>query len=157
MMLSAPGFFENVKTYIKSNTRAQYLEQHHAPHEIISSSEAEMDRICEVIDEYRESHPDAMIHYERATIYLRFAHSDFNKGTTLSELGRVLGLEPDRIFAAGDNYNDLPKLQKAVAHRLACPANAVEAVKQTITDEGGFVAQSSYGKGIAEALRHFFP
>ena len=32
--------------------------------------------------------------YQRNTIYLRFAHRDYHKGSTLGELCRVLGIKP---------------------------------------------------------------
>jgi hypothetical protein len=38
---------------------------------------------------------------------------------------------------------------------VACPGNAVDAVKRTVTEAGGYVAQGACSAGILEALRHF--
>ncbi|MEM1295982.1 MAG: HAD family hydrolase [Verrucomicrobiota bacterium] len=157
MVYHAPEFFQSVQEFVETKTAATFIEKVHAPHEIIATTEAEMDSICEVIERHREAHPDTDIHYERNTIYLRFAHRDFNKGTSLAELGRHLGIGPEHIFAAGDNYNDLPKLDREIAAHLACPANSIPAVKEAIRSNEGYVASSEYGKGVAEALNHFFP
>tara|TARA_R110002096_G_scaffold200639_13_gene384750 strand:+ start:4262 stop:5050 length:789 start_codon:yes stop_codon:yes gene_type:complete len=157
MVYHAPEFFELIQKFVEDQTSATFIEKAHAPHEIIASTEAEMDGICEVIETHREADPDSSIHYERNTIYLRFAHRDFNKGTSLAELGRHLSVEADCIFAAGDNYNDLPKLDPEVAAHLACPANSIETVKETVRLSGGYVAGAEYGEGVAEALNHFFP
>lgn len=157
MVYHAPQFFKSVQAFVETETSANFIEKSHAPHEIIATTEAEMDGICEVIESHRESHPDTDIHYERNTIYLRFAHRDFNKGTSLAELGRHLEIPSQQIFAAGDNYNDLPKLDDEIAAHLACPANSIESVKEAVRSQGGYVAKSEYGEGVAEALNHFFP
>ena len=91
----------------------------------------------------------------RNTMYLRFCHEDYNKGTALGELGRLLGLEPAQIFAAGDHFNDLPMLDGRFAQWVACPSNAVEPVKELVRAKGGYVASSECSGGVVEALRHF--
>jgi hydroxymethylpyrimidine pyrophosphatase-like HAD family hydrolase len=37
----------------------------------------------------------------------------------------------------------------------ACPANAVDEVKKTVADCGGYVAEQDCGAGVHEALLHF--
>ena len=63
----------------------------------------------------------------------------------------------NETFAAGDNFNDLPMLNLAFARFLACPSNAIEDVKATVRNQGGFVAAQDSGFGVDEALRYFFP
>lgn len=41
------------------------------------------------------------------------------------------------------------------AQWVACPANAVEAVKIAVAKAGGYVARGECSAGIVEALRHF--
>ena len=94
-------------------------------------------------------------HFMRNTIYVRFCHEDYSKGTALSELARLTGIDRQAIFAAGDHYNDLPMLDGRHAHWVACPSNAVEAVKITVAKAGGYVARGECSEGIVEALRHF--
>ena len=76
-------------------------------------------------------------------------------------VGRVAAtdgyLQSTETFAAGDNFNDLPMLNLAFARFLACPSNAIEDVKETVRNQGGFVAAQDSGLGVDEALRYFFP
>jgi hydroxymethylpyrimidine pyrophosphatase-like HAD family hydrolase len=75
----------------------------------------------------------------------------------LAELQRLTDISSDETFAAGDNFNDLPMLNLAFARFLACPSNAIEDVKETVRNQGGFVAGQDSGLGVDEALRYFFP
>ena len=93
--------------------------------------------------------------FMRNTIYVRFCHEAYSKGTALGELARLTGISRDEIFAAGDHYNDLPMLDGRHAAWVACPGNAVEAVKRAVREAGGYVAQGLCSDGIVEALRHF--
>jgi len=93
--------------------------------------------------------------FMRNTIYVRFCHEAYSKGTALGELARLTGISRDEIFAAGDHYNDLPMLDGRHAAMPACPGNAVEAVKRTVREAGGFVAEGACSVGLVEALRHF--
>ena len=93
--------------------------------------------------------------FMRNTIYVRFCHEDYSKGTALAELGRLSGIARECIFAAGDHLNDLPMLDGTHAKWVACPGNAVEPVKNAVTKAGGFVATGICSYGVVEALRHF--
>jgi hydroxymethylpyrimidine pyrophosphatase-like HAD family hydrolase len=93
--------------------------------------------------------------YQRNTIYLRFGHRGFQKGSTLTRLARHLGIPASRIFAAGDNLNDLPMLDPQVAAYLACPGNSHPVVRETVRHHGGYIARAHTGEGLCEAL-HFF-
>jgi hypothetical protein len=37
----------------------------------------------------------------------------------------------------------------------ACPANAIDPVKETVRNAGGWVAEEEFGAGVREALVHF--
>ena len=41
------------------------------------------------------------------------------------------------------------------ARWLAAPDNAVEAVKQAVRLQNGFVSQLSHGNGVAEAIKYY--
>ncbi|MGA4645167.1 HAD family hydrolase [Limisphaera sp. 4302-co] len=90
--------------------------------------------------------------YVRNDVYARFGHVAYNKGTALSAVARRLGLGPDRVFAAGDHFNDLPMLRTDVALHVAAPANAVAPVQEAVRRAGGYVAGRPYGEGVMEAL-----
>lgn len=121
--------------------------------EILARSEQDMEDIVALIENIRIEHALEELSYQRNTIYLRFGHADFHKGSALTELARHLGISPAEILAAGDNHNDLSMLDRAVAHHLACPSNALAVVKETTRQHGGMVAARPHGEGLADVLR----
>ncbi len=120
---------------------------------LATETDEEMDRVCEFLERERARVPG--FQFMRNTIYVRFCHESYSKGTALGELGRLTGIDREDIFAAGDHFNDIPMLDGTHARWVACPANAVEAVKITVTRAGGHVARSVCSEGIFEALRAF--
>ena len=90
------------------------------------------------------------------SIYLRFGHRDFHKGSSLSEIARFYQLPASRCFAMGDGHNDLEMLDGAHAGMTACPANAVAVIREKITASGGLITRARHGAGAVEALQHFF-
>ena len=122
---------------------------------VVTKTVEQMDKFCEFIDHRQEGLPE--FSYQRNLIYLRFCHLDYNKGTILAELQRLLGVAPNETFAVGDNFNDLPMLDSKFARYLACPANSIPEVKNAIRTKEGFVAEAKSGEGVSQALRYFFP
>lgn len=149
-------FFEEIRQFVKEETGSQYLTRNDDLDEIIAKDRQEMDLIVKRIDLESRARAFDEVGYQRNSIYLRFGHRDFSKGTTLAELTRMLGLGPDQVFAAGDNFNDLSMLSRDVAHAIACPANSEPEVIQKVLEGDGFVATSEHGEGMIEALGHFF-
>jgi HAD superfamily hydrolase (TIGR01484 family) len=120
---------------------------------IVTETSEEMDRVCEFLERERLRVPG--FNFMRNTIYLRFCHEAYSKGTALGELARLLGIGREAIFAAGDHYNDLPMLDGRFAQWVACPANACDPVKRQVQEAGGYIAKGECSHGIVEALRHF--
>lgn len=147
-------FIKNIQRHVEQNTRAEFLTGDLGEVGIVAVDELELDDICVVIDAQRAQEPE--IGYHRNGRYLRFSHADFSKGTALRELARMLGVPRERIFAAGDNHNDLPMLDTRIAANIACPSNALEPVKEHVRGQGGFVASRPASEGMMEALQHFF-
>ena len=112
-----------------------------------------MDLLCDFLERYLRLFPG--FKFMRNTVYARFCHEAYSKGTALGELGRLVGIGPEGIFAAGDHYNDLPMLDGSHARWVACPENSVEAVKSTVLRAGGYIAQGRCSFGVLEALRFF--
>lgn len=148
------AFFQMMREFLKDQTRADYLEGDMGEVGIVAREDQEMDRICLFIDQHQRQNPD--IGYHRNGIYLRFSHSGFSKGTALGELARLLELTAERVFAAGDNYNDLSMLDLRFARQIACPGNALAPIKHVVQSKGGFVACGPASAGMIEALQHFF-
>ncbi|QQL45903.1 HAD family hydrolase [Sulfuriroseicoccus oceanibius] len=144
---------EKIRAFVASETRAQFGAQTGEHAGIVSSTEDEMAVICEFIDQHIDAVPD--LHYERNAIYLRFSHRGFTKGTSLAELARSLDLPSENVFAIGDSFNDMTKLNRNIAGMIACPSNAVEEVKDHVRDQRGFVATRPAGEGVLEAIEHF--
>jgi HAD superfamily hydrolase (TIGR01484 family) len=125
-------------------------ERESGPAGLITSDEEVMDRVTASLDAIRTEFPD--FHYQRNTIYLRFCHRNYDKGSALGELSRLLEIEAADIFAAGDHYNDLPMLSGKYARHVGCPANAIPEVKRSVRNAGGHISAKSCGAGVAETL-----
>jgi phosphoserine phosphatase len=122
---------------------------------VITATSRQMDEFCAYVDLRGDGLPE--FSYQRNSIYLRFCHIDYNKGTVLAELQRLMGFLPDQTFVVGDNFNDLPMLDAKFARYLACPANSIAEVKNAVERHGGIVARGKSGHGVSQALREFFP
>lgn len=146
---------EEIERYIESTTTARLHYEENRFSGVVSTTNEEMEEICRFIETKRFGFPDFA--YQRNSVYLRFCHLAYHKGAALAELQRLTDISKEETFAAGDNFNDLPMLNLAVAHFLACPSNALDDVKAAVRNQGGFVASQDSGYGMCEALRHFFP
>lgn len=136
--------------WVNTRFRATVYEDAYSPFCLIAGNNSDADVIHDFLNDYCSRVPKLTV--VRNDVYARFSHVDFNKGTALGEITRQLGLQPSQVFAAGDWLNDLPMLDKRFAHFLAAPSNAVEAVKQTVRRQKGFVSEHSHGDGVADAL-----
>ena len=145
---------QEIRRMVETQTKASFITGSEGDMGIVGTSDHEMDGICAYIETHARQFPD--IGYHRNGIYLRFSHSGYSKGTALSELARLLGLDASACFAAGDNFNDLSMLDPRYARMIACPGNALEPVKQIVQSKGGFIASRVASEGMMEALTHFF-
>jgi hydroxymethylpyrimidine pyrophosphatase-like HAD family hydrolase len=150
----ARKLLRHLRHEIEAHTGARWIEMDGEPAGIISQSEEEMEWIVEHIQPLVVAEPH--LSWQRNSIYLRFGHRDFQKGSSLAEVAAIYGLAVDQRFAIGDSYNDLEMLDSANAGMIACPGNAVAAVKAQVHAAGGWLAQAHYGDGSVEALVHFF-
>ena len=149
------AFLNEMRDYVHGETRAEFLMGELGQVGIVAEDEAELDGICTVI-EAKGASRDPEIGYHRNGRYLRFSHASYSKGTALRELARLIGVPKDKIFAAGDNHNDLSMLDASVAGNIACPSNALLPVKDHVRSHGGFLASRPASEGMMEALQHFF-
>ncbi|MGL5017680.1 MAG: HAD family hydrolase [Luteolibacter sp.] len=145
----------HIRHEIETHTGAQWMEMDGEPAGVISQTEEEMEWIIDRIEPLTAAEP--LLSWQRNSIYLRFGHRDFQKGSSLSEVASRYGLPTARCFAIGDSHNDLEMLDPAHAGMTACPANSVAAIQEKIRATGGFVSGARYAHGSIEALRHYFP
>ena len=148
----AEPLIAEVWKFVKTETQGRAIDDASGMG-VLASSNAEMDRIVAFCEQVRVRMPE--FHYQRNTIYLRFCHVDYSKGTALAELARLLGIAHGEIFAAGDHHNDIAMLDGRFARWVACPGNSADEVKETVRAAGGYIARGTAGAGVVEALRFF--
>ena len=136
--------------WIQSRFQATIYEDPYSPFCLEVGNESDTEIIYAHLDEYCRGIPD--LELMRNSIYARFSHVSFNKGTALAELSRRLGISAAQVFAVGDHSNDLPMLSRTYARWLAAPHNAIEMVKSTIRNQKGYLSQLPHGHGVADAL-----
>jgi hydroxymethylpyrimidine pyrophosphatase-like HAD family hydrolase len=141
-----------LKAWVNARHQAMIYEDPFSPFCVIASSNGEMDAIQNHLEDYCRGVPGLAV--MRNDVYARFNHAEFNKGTALAEVARILGVKPDETVAAGDHWNDLAMLSKEVAHGLIAPSNAIEAVKLSVERQGGYVSRQPWGHGVARGLEH---
>lgn len=123
------------------------------PTGLITSSESVMEELVGRITEVAQTVPE--FSFQRNSIYLRFCHRDYHKGSSLKELCRIERIRSEEVFAVGDHFNDTSMLDGISAGMTACPANAVVTVKETVRRAGGYLAKASWAHGVVEALQYY--
>lgn len=142
-----------VRKYVEAKTSASWVSEDQAAAEIVATSNREMDEIQSFIENLSK-HSD--LTFERNSIYLRFSHREYNKGSGLVEAADRWGIGSDRILAVGDNFNDLSMLQPEICDACGCPSNAVREVRDYVSNRGGKVADSPGSVGVMEVMGHYF-
>jgi HAD superfamily hydrolase (TIGR01484 family) len=143
-----------IRREIEEHTGARWLEMDGEPAGLIATSDEEMEWIVRRIEPLVDAEPH--LAWQRNSIYLRFGHRDFQKGSSLAEIARLHGLDASSCFAMGDSHNDVEMLDPQNASMTACPANAVEKIRRVVVSSGGLVTRGRHGDGAIEALEHYF-
>ena len=150
---SADGVLAEVVDFVTQQTKARLIYNSEGLEGLVAENDQEMERITEFIQQARADHPK--LDYQRNTVWLRFCHTDYHKGSALAELARLLEIPREQIFASGDHHNDISMLDGKVAAMPSCPANAIREVQEAVRNAGGYIAQKDHGAGVYEALMHF--
>lgn len=140
-------------SWVNGRFKASVYEDPYSPFCLIAENNQDTDAIQEFLENYCREVPRLTV--VRNDVYARFCHDAYNKGTALGEIARQLGISRDHVFAAGDHLNDLPMLSREFARWLAVPANAVEAVKEKVRGQQGYLSERSFGRGVADGLEFF--
>ncbi len=149
----AVEMFSFVERLAQESDHITMLYEDELPAGLVTRSEDQMEVVVCRIQNEATRLPE--FSFQRNSIYLRFCHKDYHKGSALGELCRLEGLEAHQVLAAGDHYNDLSMLDGAYAKMTACPANAIEPVKQLVRRMQGYIAQKCWADGVAEALAFY--
>lgn len=146
-------YLPDLSKWISSNYKAILYSDGYSPLCVIADNNQVMDKIEQHLLEFCKTIPglDVM----RNDVYARFCHIEFNKGTALKEISRMLGIEPTFVVSAGDHYNDIPMLNKQIAHWLVAPSNAVQKVKDHVLAQNGYVSSLPAGFGVLDAINYF--
>lgn len=142
-----------IVSWINSRFHARLYEDDYSPLCLIAGNNGDADIIHDYLEQYAGRFPELAV--VRNDVYARFSHVDFNKGTALAKLTEQLGLTAADVFAAGDHLNDVPMLSNRYAKYLAAPANAIEAVKNQVMAQRGYVSRLSQGNGVADAIKYY--
>jgi hydroxymethylpyrimidine pyrophosphatase-like HAD family hydrolase len=153
LFTTAMELFSEVEKMAKRQSGIQMIYEEDRPVGLVTESELLMDTFVQDIDQAALNHLD--FGYQRNTVYLRFCHRDYHKGSALAELCRLEGVPVDQVFAAGDHYNDIPMLDSRYAGMVACPANAIDPVKEKVTLSQGYVSPKNWADGVADALSYY--
>ncbi|MCU0796899.1 MAG: HAD hydrolase family protein [Akkermansiaceae bacterium] len=143
-----------IRAEVESHTGATWVEQEGDPAGLIARSEEEMEWIMGRVRELTANEPQ--LGWQRNSIYLRFGHKDYQKGSSLRRVAEGFGLGAERCFAMGDSHNDFEMLAPESAAFFACPGNAVPEVRAHVIESGGYAARGHQSAGCIEALGHFF-
>lgn len=153
LLQTSRPLLEEMAHYARELGGVEIITEDHTPVGIITETEEIMDAMVLFLDRERAHFPG--FHFQRNTIYLRFSHEKFSKGSALAELAALLEIGIEEILAIGDNHNDLSMLHSEIAGMVACPENAVQEVKDAVRASGGYLARQPFGKGSAEACVFF--
>jgi hydroxymethylpyrimidine pyrophosphatase-like HAD family hydrolase len=82
-------------------------------------------------------------------------HADFSKAALLEHYCAMRGIEPQKIIAIGDGFNDISMLDAALTPHTGCPADASPDVIAAVRTGGGYVARGSGPEGTIEVLRYY--
>ena len=148
------GTLDAIRHEVEEHTGATWIDQPGDPAGLIARTEEEMAWILGRVEELAAEVP--LLGWQRNSIWLRFGHKRYQKGSSLTEVATHFGLVPAHTFAIGDSHNDFEMLCPSVAAAIACPANAVPEVRAHVLAQGGFSCASGHSAGCVEALEHFF-
>ena len=144
-----------IRAEVEEQTGATWVEQEGDPAGLISRTEEEMEWIVKRVEDLASG--EELLGWQRNSIYLRFGHRHYQKGSSLRRVAEGFGLGPAESFAIGDSHNDFEMLSPEAAKYFACPGNAVADVKAHVAREEGYLCSAGHSLACVEALDHFFP
>jgi HAD superfamily hydrolase (TIGR01484 family) len=136
--------------WVRGHYNATIYEDSFSPFCFIAEKIEDAGAIHAYLDDYCREVPELTV--MRNDVYARFCHRDYNKGSALAEIARLLGLTPDETFAAGDHLNDMEMLSTRRARWLVAPDNAIDSVKAAVRRQNGYVSKFKHGHGVADGL-----
>jgi len=146
--------FERARESLQSFKDLKMVDDIGSPLGLVAADDQQADEVESAITPLLSKFPE--MHAVRNSVYFRFAHIDYHKGSCLGMIAGEEAIPPEHCFAAGDHHNDLAMLERKYAHAIACPSNSDQRVLDWVSQQNGYIASQPAGDGVAEALEHFF-
>ncbi|WP_035607483.1 HAD hydrolase family protein [Haloferula sp. BvORR071] len=143
-----------IRRDVEEHTGATWIEQPGDPAGLVARTEEEMAWIMQRVESHANGNP--FLGWQRNSIWLRFGHKKYQKGSSLAEVARHFGLDASSTFAIGDSHNDFEMLSPGAAAMFACPGNAVADIREHVLAGGGHACTATHSLGCVEALEKFF-
>lgn len=143
-----------IRAEVEEHTGATWIEQEGDPAGLVARTEEEMAWIVGRVAVLAASEP--LLGWQRNSVWLRFGHRKYQKGSSLREVAARFGLGPAESFAIGDSHNDFEMLAPDAAAMIACPGNSVPEVRAHVAAHGGHLCATRHSTACVEALEHFF-
>jgi len=121
------------------------------PCAIVANYEQDMPEIRRQVAQLCSQHPE--LSYQSTGPYLRFCHSDYDKGKALAKVASLWSLAHTQCAVIGDGHNDLAAMQSHIAAHIAAPANASAEVKAHVAQLGGYQCRQARSRGALEWLQ----
>ena len=153
LFIEAEPLISRIRKMVDAHTGITWIEENGQPAGVVTKDEVTMEEFVGFLESESTAHPD--LSNQRNTIYLRFSHRDYHKGSSLAELCRLLGVGSHEVLAAGDHFNDIPMLDGRFAKFPCCPVNAIPEVHETVLSAGGHSASKPAADGVAESWHAF--
>lgn len=153
LFLRAKAVFRHIESLARRTEGVSVIYEAGDPMGIVTSNEELMHLAAGYIDQVSGDLPE--FGYQRNTIYLRFCHRDYDKGSALAELCRLEGIPRETVLAVGDHFNDIPMLDGRHAVMVGCPANAIREVKNIVQASQGYLAEGDHAHGVSETIAYF--
>ncbi|MEG0143480.1 MAG: HAD hydrolase family protein [Akkermansia sp.] len=130
-----------------------WWRQQDDPYSIEVEHPLDLDAISDIIMPAIEPYSD--ISTQRAGPYLRFCHAEYNKGSALAHVLKLLNIREDNTFIAGDGHNDMDAIKTNPLAQCACPSNGAIPLQELVLSRGGYVSTYAKTKGLADILNNF--
>jgi HAD superfamily hydrolase (TIGR01484 family) len=153
LLESARHILDAISVMSSTDKNVEILYENGRVAGLMTADTGTMDRIVDKIRALAVDVPE--FSFNRNMVWMRFTHRDIHKGSALAELARLLGIPREEVLAIGDHHNDIPMLDGSAATMVACPANAVNEVKDVVRAANGYISPFAWGEGVADAIRHF--
>lgn len=150
----ARGVLESIRQEVEEHTGATWIEHPGDPAGLVARTEEEMAWIVSRVEVLAAAEP--LLGWQRNSIWLRFGHKNYQKGSSLAEVARHFGLTAMQTFAIGDSHNDFEMLSPLASAMFACPANAVPEIREHVVSQGGHACLLEHSEACVEALEYFF-